>query len=261
MAARLFVAHGARVVMADIQDELGLPLSEEIGDGAEYIHCDVSREEDIAAVAEKAYSLEGHLDIYYNSAGILGALGSIDQLKVNEYDKTLTVNLRGTVLGVKHATRFMKPARKGSIICTGSIASVIGGCSPHAYCISKTALTGLIRSAAVELRDFGVRINMISPDAVATSFVKYALESTTNSPVSLEETRQFVSDFSVFENRALTALDVAQAAVFLASDESGFISGHNLMLDGSSTVTRPGRHNWFDAYSPMVREGGERGLD
>ncbi|KAH9317375.1 hypothetical protein KI387_019144, partial [Taxus chinensis] len=240
--ARLFAAHGARVVVADVQEAAGSKLAAELGNGSEFVRCDVRSEEDVAAAVDRAVAAAEKrvLDVFHYNAGVLGALGPIDEMRMEDFDYTMSVNLRGAVLGVKHAARVMKPAKGGAILCTGSVASVLGGMGPHGYAVSKTAMVGLVRSAAVELRRFGIRVNMVSPDSVATPILGRALEKLElAADSSLAAAEQFVADTSLMGGRSLTTLDLARAALFLASEESGYVSGHNLVVDCGNTVTKP----------------------
>ncbi|KAG0632039.1 hypothetical protein M758_1G300100 [Ceratodon purpureus] len=254
--ARLFVKHGAYVVIADINNEGGSRLSEELGEQAQFVSCDVRNEQDVAALVDEAMSWKGKLDVYHSNAGFVGALGSIEELNLADFDETVSVNLRGAVVGIKHATRVMKPARSGAIVCTGSTASVMGGLGPHTYCVSKTALKGLVRSTALELRSYGIRVNMVSPDATATPMFQRVMEDSTGEPYTLEKTKERMAQKALLPNRPLTSEDVANAVLFLSSDEAGYISGHNLLLDAARTVglpVPPGFNHWFAGYSPILR--------
>eukprot|EP00249_Psilotum_nudum_P003958 c17475_g1_i1 orf=694-1386(+) len=229
---------------------------------ATFVHCDVTKEEDVSAAVDKAASLEGKLDIVYCNAGILGAMGPIDELPKKEFENTLGVNLTGTVLTVKHAARVMKPIKRGSIVCTGSIASVVGGKGPHSYTISKSAIIGLVKCASVELRAHGIRLNMVSPDGVATPLFAHAIQALENLTCTPELVQQKIQTMSLLPGRCLNALDVAQAALFLASDESGYISGHNLLIDCGNSVTKANETvRWYTTSLPMIREDGKTGLD
>nr|PNR49428.1 hypothetical protein PHYPA_011324 [Physcomitrium patens] len=177
--ARLFAKNGAYVVIADINTEGGSQLSSELGSQAQFVHCDVRKERDVASLVDEAVRWKGKLDVYFSNAGFVGALGSIDELNLDDFDETLAVNLRGAVVGIKHATRVMKPVKSGAIVCTGSTASQMGGLGPHTYCVSKTALKGLVRSTALELRSYGIRVNMVSPDATATPMFQRVMEDST----------------------------------------------------------------------------------
>ncbi|KAH8936419.1 hypothetical protein BDL97_17G083600 [Sphagnum fallax] len=254
---RLFVSHGAHVVIADIDQDRGQKLSDELGTSNScFLKCDVTKEKDVAALVDQTMLDKGKLDIYFSNAGFVGALGAIDKLQMEDFDATLAVNLRGTVLGFKHAARVMKPMRRGVIVCTGSSASKLAGFGPHTYCISKTALEGLVKSTALELRDFGIRVNMVSPDATATPLFSRVLENSKRMQVSLKETKEYLTNRSLLPGRALTDMDVANAVLFLGSDEAGYISGHNLLLDAARTVSMPypeGYKHWFYGHSEMLK--------
>ncbi|KAJ0111473.1 hypothetical protein Patl1_00820 [Pistacia atlantica] len=200
-AAKLFAEHGAFVIIADVQDI----------------------EETVAYAIEKY----GPLDIMYSNAGILGPLGSILDLEMDQFDNTIAVNLRGSVLAVKHAARAMVANKiRGSIICTGSLASSLGGSGPHAYTMSKHGLLGLVRAASGELGRHGIRVNCVSPNGVSTPMAcKVA-----NSDPSTVDARS--AQLANLKGIVLKAEHVAQSALFLASDESVYISGHNLAVDG-----------------------------
>ena len=120
--ARLFVEHGAAVVLADIQDDKGAALAAGIGDAARYRHTDVTSEVDVAAVVDAAVSSFGRLDVMFNNAGIVGAVGPIDETPLAEYEFTMAVLLRSVFLGMKHAARVMKPQGSGCILSTSSVA-------------------------------------------------------------------------------------------------------------------------------------------
>lgn len=255
--ARQFVEHGAYVVIADINKESGRRLCEELGEQrSQFVKCDVREEQDVAALVDEAVRWKGKLDVYFSNAGFVGALGSIEELSLEEFDETLAVNLRGAVVGIKHATRVMKPSMQGVIVCTGSTASMMGGLGPHTYCVSKTALKGLVRTTALELRNYGIRINMVSPDATATPMFQRVMQDSTGEAYTLQQTKDRMAQRALLPNRPLTSLDVANAVLFLCSEEAGYITGHNLLLDAARTVGLPvpaGFNHWFAGYSPMLK--------
>ncbi|MBA0740117.1 hypothetical protein Gogos_013339, partial [Gossypium gossypioides] len=156
--AKVFAHHGAKVVIADIQDDLGHSVCEDIGSSnCSYVHCNVTDEDQIKNAVDKAVATHGKLDIMFNNAGIVDA----DKARIIDYDKSdfdrvLSVNVTGVFLGIKHAARVMVPARSGSIISTSSVSSTVGAAATHAYCASKHAVLGLTRNAAVELGQFGI---------------------------------------------------------------------------------------------------------
>jgi NAD(P)-dependent dehydrogenase (short-subunit alcohol dehydrogenase family) len=145
----------------------------------------------------------------------------------------MSVNVTGGYLGTKHAARVMIPAKQGSIISTASVASVEPGITPVAYTCSKHAVLGIMRSAAVELGPYSIRVNCVSPNVLPTPLAAAALG------MEEKELEQAMEDKAVLKGARLTRDDVAHAALYLASDESKYISGLNLLVDGAFTVTNP----------------------
>lgn len=145
----------------------------------------------------------------------------------------MSVNTTGCYLGTKHAARVMIPARRGSIISTASVASVEPGITPISYTCSKHAVLGIMRSAAVELGQYSIRVNCVSPNVIGTPLAATALG------MDESELEQTMEDNAVLKGVPLTKDDVAYAALYLGSDESRYISGLNLLVDGAFTVTNP----------------------
>lgn len=243
-AARLFVENGALVVIADVQDELGHQVVTSIGpEKSCYRHCDVRDEKQVQETVEHAIDEYGHLDILFSNAGILGPKGSILELDMGELDNTMAVNLRGGAAMIKHVARTMVSRQiRGSIICTTSVAASLGGTGPHAYTVSKHALVGLVRSAAAELGPYGIRVNCISPSGVATPL------SCQISNLSASEVEAKCCALSNLKGITLEPRHLAEAAMFLASDESSYISGHNLVIDGGFTVV----DHSYSSYIPPL---------
>ncbi|CAA2985610.1 secoisolariciresinol dehydrogenase-like [Olea europaea subsp. europaea] len=230
--ARLFNKHGAKVLVADVNDDLGEKVCKELGQSStSYVHCDVTKESDVETAVNTAVTKFGKLDIMHNNAGIGGlASPSILENEKSDFEKIISVNLIGAFLGSKHAARAMIPNRCGNIIMTGSTCSRLGGASSHAYTSSKHGVIGLAKNIAVELGKYGIRVNCVSPHLVPTRQSKdfYKLDD--------EGCRGIYSNLKgVF----LKPEDVAEAALFLASDESKFISGHNLFVDGGASIVNP----------------------
>lgn len=230
--ARLFASQGAFVISADIQDDLGRAVADCIGpDRCAYRHCDVRDEKEVEATVEFAVRTRGRLDVLFSNAGKIAPQGALLDASLEEWDDIMAVNARGAAAAVKHAARAMVArGTRGSIICTASVVASRGGTGGAAYTASKHAVLGLVRAAAAELGEHGIRVNCVSPSAVATPL---ACGLHGWSPREVEEYGVAVSRL---KGVVLKASHVAEAALFLASDESEFITGHDLVVDGGRTI-------------------------
>jgi xanthoxin dehydrogenase len=255
-AARRFVAEGCRVVLGDIQLEPVASLAKELGGAAVCLECNVTKESDIAALVDRAVSEFGSLDIMFNNAGIVGAVGPIATTPANEWSATLDVLLNGVFYGMKHAARVMQPRKQGSIISMASTAGIMGGLGPHAYCAAKHAVIGLTKNVAAELCRYGIRVNAIAPAGMATAMVA----GLAGDPTAIEATKRMLAKSSPLLDRPGVAEDVANAALWLASDESGYTNGHTLTTDAGSTTGSTAAAPAFDKYRPMIREAGKSGI-
>jgi NAD(P)-dependent dehydrogenase (short-subunit alcohol dehydrogenase family) len=259
--ARLFVDQGARVVIADIQDDRGHDVASSLGDAAVFRRCDVSSEQDVADLVDTAVTQFGRLDVMFNNAGIIGAVGPIDQLDIADYDMTMNVLARSVALGMKHAARVMKPQEGGVILSTSSIAAVRAKFGPHTYSAAKTAVLSLTRTVAAELGAWGIRVVAIVPGKHATPMTADAiLGDATAVDATLE---RFRTEHTPLIGRAGLAADIAHAALWLASDDAGFVSGHALVVDGGLTTGSPENPTRaagvFATSGPVMREAGQRG--
>ncbi len=236
---RLFAGEGAKVVIADVQDARGEKLAEELGIATAYFHTDVSQESDVADAVDYAVRKFGKLDTMFNNAGFGGVSGPIDELDMAGYDSTMAVLLRGVVCGMKHAARVMKPQRSGSIISTASVAGVGAIFGPQVYSTAKAAVIHLSRTVAVELGEFNVRVNAICPGGIATPIFGRGMGLTPEEADQSVDVMKMMLAQSQPIPRSGVPDDIAQAALWLASDASSFVTGHALVVDGGITL-RPG---------------------
>ncbi|BAT86218.1 Short-chain dehydrogenase [Vigna angularis] len=231
-AVRIFVENGASVVIADIKDELGHSLATSFGsEKVSYRHCDVRDENEVEETVAFTVEKYSSLDILFSNAGIAGPYSSLLDLDLNEFDNTMAINVRGVAATIKHAARVMVAKKiRGSIICTASVASSVGGSAGHEYTVSKHGVLGLVRSACGEFGAYGIRVNSVSPYALASPLTCDALDW---GPAEVDAAQHGSANL---EGITLKANHIAEAALFLASDESLYISGHNLVVDGGFTA-------------------------
>jgi NAD(P)-dependent dehydrogenase (short-subunit alcohol dehydrogenase family) len=231
-----FVAEGAKVVIADMQADRGAALAEKLGEQVVFIRTDVCIEVQVKAAIELAQDHWGRLDCLFNNAGFAGVHGEIHETDMGEpYERTVGAMLTGPVLGMKYAAPIMKAQGFGSIVTTASIAGTGAGYGPHVYSAVKSAVINLSRSVAQELGPFKVRVNSVCPGFINTPIFagQLALDDKEKDFVSpLGEVSALAQPIS----RAGQPQDIANAVCFLASDESDFITGHALVVDGGMTL-------------------------
>ena len=217
--ARLFAAEGAAVVITDVLEEPGEALAATLrsqGASASFHHLDVASSEQWRAALDHVRWAHGRLDVLINNAGVAQRNGLLDT-PINEWDAVLRINLTGAFIGIQTVVELMGPG--ASIVNISSIAGAIGW-RPPAYAASKWGLRGLTHSAALELAERGIRVNVILPGAIDTPFLE-GRQTLVNALVDLTPI-----------GRAGEASDVAKLALFLASDESSFITGSEFVIDG-----------------------------
>ncbi len=229
---RRFVREGARVVIADILDQKAKALVEELREAAVYAHTDVTQEAEVANAIDMAVGNWGRLDCIFNNAGLAGVDEILEAIPADGYDQTMDVLLKGVLLGMKHAAPIMKKQRSGSIINTGSVAGLRAGFGPHVYSAAKAAVIHLSRSAAMELGEWGVRVNCICPGGIVTPIFGKALGlSVEEADRAIEAVTEGLAQMQPIK-RPGQPDDIASAALWLASDESTFVNGHALVVDG-----------------------------
>jgi NAD(P)-dependent dehydrogenase (short-subunit alcohol dehydrogenase family) len=217
--AQLFVQEGSKVVVADISGR-EKETAAELGDAAIALHCDVSREDDVAALFDAAVEAFDQVDAVLNVAGI-GAGGPLHDMDMDEYEQLMAVDLRGVYLGTKHGIRAMlQRGGGGSIVNWSSLAALATGSYASAYAAAKAGVVALTRSAATEYGHENIRVNAVCPGVILTEMGEAALEHDPEKP-----TRNPLG-------RAGRPEEVAQLALFLASDRSSYISGLAIPIDG-----------------------------
>lgn len=243
--ARLFASEGARVLVTDMNETKGQEVAEELGANGEFKKVDVSREEDVATAVDQVRSNWGRLDVIFNNAGFGGARGPIESINEDDFDLTVDVLLKGVFFGMKHAAPIMKQQGFGSIISTASVAGLQAGESPHLYTATKAAVIHLTKSVALELGQQGIRVNAICPGVVATPLA--------HGPLDEERRQKFRDRFGRHQpiGRVGETDDIAQAALFLASDDSTFITGTAMVVDGGAYAGRP----WHRQSELMTGQG------
>ena len=255
--AKRFVEEGAQIVIGDIQKDEGESLANSFGDRAIFQLCDVTVEDDIAFLVDRAVEKFGSLDVMVNNAGIVGARGPIAQTPAEEFSTTIDVLLIGTFYGMKHAARVMQPHQTGSIISLASTAGVQGGLGPHAYAAAKHGVVGLTKNVAAELCRFGVRVNCIAPGSTATPLVA---EAQLGDHRALEGVKEHLAESSPILGRPGMPIDVANAALYLACEESGNTNGHCLAVDGGATTGSTADDPPYSSPQPFMREAGKTGV-
>ncbi|KAL7203938.1 hypothetical protein ACSBR2_017072 [Camellia fascicularis] len=256
--ARHFVRHGAKVIVADIQDDLGHSLCADINsqETVSFVHCDVTNESDNQNVVDTAIAKHGKLDIMFNNAGISDKIGPrIVAADCEDCERVFDVNFFGAFLGAKHAARVMIPAKKANILFTSSMASVTSGLAAHDYTTSKHAIVGLTKNLCVELEQYGIRVNCISPFLVATPLTLKNMHLAAGREGKGREGKGSRRRRWCFPRRGnlkeavLESENVAEAALYLVSDESKYVSGVNLVVDGGYSLTNPAI---IEAYKKFV---------
>jgi NAD(P)-dependent dehydrogenase (short-subunit alcohol dehydrogenase family) len=239
-----FVEEGARVVFSDLLDEKGKALEEEFGQNVAFYRADATSAPDTEALMDFAVQRFGRLDCVVNNAGTGGVRGPIAEIPVEGFDQSIALLLRGPFLGIKYAVPHMKG---GTIINIASISGITAGYSPHVYTAAKFGIVGLTKSVALELAEQGIRVNAICPGKMATYIWARVYP---DMPADLVERVPEITEPWLAEGvplgRAGLPADIANAALWLASSESSFVTGQAIVVDGGLTSGRP--------WSQMLRD-------
>jgi NAD(P)-dependent dehydrogenase (short-subunit alcohol dehydrogenase family) len=250
-SVRRFLAEGAAVVVGDLNTANGEALLSELDgderDRTRFVVTDVADEGAVAELIATASAAFGQLDVLYNNAGVGGAFGPITEIEVAAWDRTFAVLTRSVFLGTKHAARVMiEQGTGGSIINTASVAGLGGGGGPQAYSAAKAAVVNLTYNSAVELAAHRIRVNAICPGFVVTPLA-----------VGREEaaTKAAVSELQPWPEHGQPT-DIAALALFLASDDSRFVSGEAIRADGALLAAGPRMNGLTDPHGAFRRYTG-----
>jgi 3alpha(or 20beta)-hydroxysteroid dehydrogenase len=219
---RLFAREGAKVIIADVLEAEGQALAADLGDGAMFQRLDVSDEDSWTALVDAVLSRHGRIDALVNNAAVV-AFGPITALTVEQIDRVLGINVKGTMLGLKHVGGAMCAAGRGAIVNISSVDGLRGVNSVSLYSSSKWAVRGFTKSAALEFGHQGVRVNSVHPGGVNTAM---------GNPQALEGDAKNVGYERVPLQRIGEPEEIAAASLFLCSDESSYICGAELAVDG-----------------------------
>ncbi len=232
-----FLAEGAKVIIADFNAETGAAALQQVqaegyGQNARFIRTDVANERDVSAMIDCAMSEFGRLDILFNNAGVGGVIGPVWDIEEDEWDYTFDVLVKGVFFGIKHGTRALRKQKQGgAIINTASVAGLSGGCGPLAYSAAKAAVVNLTRAAAVQLAPDKIRVNAICPGFILTGLTK-------GRNVTDEAAGRRLDECQPWPEHG-TGEHIAGTALFLACDDSRFVTGEAIIVDGGLTAIGP----------------------
>ena len=248
--AELFVAEGAKVVFTGRRKPEGEAVAKRIGSRATFIQADATSEADWARVIRATLGQHGRLDTLFNNAGGPAPTGSIESVPVEGFDAAMALLVRSVMLGMKHASPIMKRQKSGSIINNGSVAGLQTGYSTSMiYGAAKAAVIHLTRCVAMELGEHFVRVNSISPGAIATGILAKALGAEPSKADGMADRLKAAFATAQPIPRAGIPDDIAQCACWLASDRSGFVNGEDIVVDGGQI-----RGRFYSPHQASVRQ-------
>lgn len=232
-ASLLFAREGARVVCADLDPLHGDETASQIeaaGGRSLFIQSDASVSASVASLVELTVERFGRLDVFYANAGIVPG-GTVTECSEGEWERAMAINARSVYLACKHAIPVMQKQGGGAIVCTSSVAGVVGVKNRAAYSASKMAVIGLVKSVALDYIADGIRINAICPGTVDTPSLQGRLQATGDYE---NAKKQFIARQPM--GRLGTAEEIAALALYLASDESGYMTGQYILIDGGLSL-------------------------
>lgn len=236
-----FVEEGAKVMIADVQDDAGARLAASLGDNVDYTHTDVTQESAIEELVEATVERFGKLDIMFNNAGAAGDQSPMVDIGQEGFEKTLSLLTSSVMFGHKYAARqFQKQGTGGAVISTASAAGLQGGWSTAAYTVAKHAVGGVVRQAVIELAPLGIRSNAIAPGLIMTPIMARPFDLPADQVPAFVEHLSSALGPTQPSGRVGQPLDIANAAVFLASDLSEYVNGVVLPVDGGATAVTLG---------------------
>ena len=239
----VFVEAGAQVIVSDVQDEKGEAIVTRFGaDKVAYQHCDVTDPDALKALMQSAADTFGGLDILWNNAGSGGTPTSVEELDLDGYQFTMDLLLKSVFVGTHFAIPHMKARGGGSVINTSSISAVCAGYAPVTYSVAKKAVAHFSKLAAAELAKYQIRVNAVLPGFIATSIFGASLGLPREQADQMAEMVAQAGGAMQPIGRTGSGADIANMAAYLSSDQAGFITGGEFLVDGGMTVGPP--HSW-----------------
>ncbi len=248
----VFVEAGAKVIVSDVQDEKGEAIATRFGpDKVAYKHCDVTDPAALEALMQSAVDTFGGLDILWNNAGSGGTPTSVEELDLDGYQFTMDLLLKSVFVGTHFAIPHMKARGGGSVINTSSISAVCAGYAPVTYSVAKKAVAHFSKLAAAELAKYQIRVNAVLPGFIATSIFGASLGLPREQADQMAEMVAQAGGAMQPIGRTGSGVDIANMAAYLSSDQAGFITGGEFLVDGGMTVGPP--HSWNeDMAGPLL---------
>ena len=239
--ARFSISQGANVVISGRRENQGKKIANQLGERCRFIKCDVLYEDQICALIEETSNQYGKIDAIFNNAGAPDFVRNIEDISYDKIRQSLDLLLTSVIIGTREAARIMGKQKHGSIVNTASIAGHWGGCGGSVYSAAKAGVIHFSKVTSLELAKYNVRVNSISPGAIITEIFgvgqKLSSEKLSLSDEHLKSSDAFI-DFQPIPRAGLPE-DIANLAIYLASDESTFVTGQDFIIDGGLLAGRP----------------------